>query len=506
MKNSLIARTQLLQLIILGACIPLGFAPFGKPALLWLAMLFFYLCLDKDAESKFQPGFFLGIGINLMGTSWIYVSIHEYGHLHPLIATFFTLLFILFISTFYGMISFLYQSLKPYCHFSIKPLLFAACWCTGEWIKSHCFGGFPWLNLGFSALNSPFSPLLAWFGIYGPSFIICSSMAYLALGIQQHGLKRLWGILGLGLFFLPQFILHIDETPKTAPVHISIIQGNVKSQDKWDEQLFWQQFYEYVFSIKNNLKPQQLIILPEAAITVPSTYVQTELKQLDAFSKKHHSAILFGIPQAANQENEFYNSLMALGEAKGNYHKQQLVPFGESIPHLFVPLMQWLGLPVVNTISGDNQQAPITVFNQAIASLICYELAYPERLRHQLPQGQWIVSISDDGWFGHSLALHQHLQMAQVLSLMAQRDHVFVNNNGLSSLINAHGEIISQLPAWQKEQLVGQIHPHQSITPWMSWGDKPVILLCLCILSFAILNYSFKIRRLRNSAEWSVNT
>lgn len=469
---------------LLGGLIPLGFAPFSYAFVLWIALLYFFLELEKQTSSHFKYGYVFGIGFNLIGTSWVYHSIHEYGHLHPIFSGLITLLFILYVALFYGLFSFAYLNLKNGIHQSIRPLLFASLWCLSEFLRAHCFGGFPWLILGFSTISTPFSPLLPILGIYGASFVMCLAMGYLGMSISHRGLSRLYGILGIMLFFIPSFLSLPLEKNDNKPISIHILQGNVKTQDKWDEQFFWKEFNRYMTSIIKNLAPHQLTILPEAAITVPQSFVENELQQLNTLAIQKKSAILIGVPKSSDEENEYYNSMLGLGLAKGQYFKQQLVPFGEYIPKLFLSLIEQLGFPIVNMIPGHHHQAAIEVFGQKIVSLICYELAYPDHLRHQLPLGQWIVSISDDGWFGHSFALYQHLQMAQVFSLMAHRDQVFVNNNGLSSLINAKGEIVSSLPAWKRLQLQGQINPHQQMTPWVKWGDLPILSLSFLIILF----------------------
>jgi len=481
-----------IQLFSLGALITLGFAPFYKFQLLLLAILCFYLILNKRKQA-FQAGFFLGIGINTIGTSWIFNSIYEYGHISYILSGLLTVLFVLYVATFYGFISLLYGQLCKKIHFSLQPLLFAACWCSGEWLKSHLFGGFPWLNLGFATLNTPFASTLPILGVYAPGFLICLSMGYLGLALQKTGLQRLYGLIGILLCLIPNAHEHINPTQPT--LNVSIIQGNVKSPDKWDEQFFWQQFADYIAAIQKHLANKQLIILPEAALSVPRSYLAQQLTQLEKISKTANSAVLIGIPELSTKF-DYYNTLMALGSATGSYKKQQLVPFGESIPHLLLPVLKLLNINLVNTVPGGKMQPLITVFNQKIASLICYELAYPELLRAQASQAKFIVSISDDGWFGHSLALHQHLQMAQVLSFMTQKYQVFVNNNGLSSLINNQGEIIAQLPAWQKSQLNGQVKLNDFITPWVIYGDTPVFISLILLALFTFKHNYLRVMKL----------
>ena len=134
---------------------------------------------------------------------------------------------------------------------------------------------------------------------------------------------------------------------------------------------------------------------------------------------------------------------------------------------------------------GKSNQKLIHSNHYPIASLICYELAYPQLLRQQMPQAQWIVSISDDGWFGHSLAMYQQLQMAQVLSMLTGRFQVVANKEGLSSIIDEHGQLLHTLPAFTAGVLEATLYPATGATPWVRWGDGWLLLLCLCLVILA---------------------
>lgn len=482
--------------LLCGALYALGFAPFHYQSCLYLGLLIFFFMLKKQ-DKVFRAGLYFGIGSGLVGISWVYVSIFEYGHLPEWLSALLTIIFIVFLSLYYAGFARLNQFVSSrYSASWFWPLGLAACWCCLEWLRAHIFGGFPWLMLGFSALNTPIEHLLPWFGIYGPAFFICLGLGYFVLAILNQGL---YAILGVCIFLIPQYLpIHYTENSDKKQFHIALVQGNVAMHDKWNEDLFWRQYSYYFGEIQQLLKPNQIVILPEAAISVPSSYIHRELKQLNQMALMRHSALLIGIPKPTTVSvDSFYNAMIGLGEAKGDYHKQQLVLFGEIIPKIWHPLFRALNIPVVSTIPGSHQQASIEVFNHPIASLICYELAYPEILRRQLPQAEMIVSLSDDGWFGHSSALYQHLEMAQTLAFMAQRPHVFVNNNGLSSIIGSNGRILKQVPAWKSGHTVGDISTESSIVPWMLWGDQPILYLCLIILTSSLVLHLEQKRKLK---------
>ena len=264
-------------------------------------------------------------------------------------------------------------------------------------------------------------------------------------------------------------------------------------RDKWDESLFWKILQRYEKAISNLMGKAQVIVLPESAIPVPINYVSDILEGLDLQAKSSGTAILLGIPQPTTVDNTaYYNTLTTLGTAQGTYLKQHLVPFGEFIPGPFQTLVEWLSLPAANLLSGKNNQSLIAVQNSPIASLICYEIAYPNLLRKQLPEAEWIVAISDDGWFGHSLAMHQQLQMSQALSLITGRYQIVANNDGLSSVIDNHGYIVSSLPTFTSDILEARIYPSSKASPWVKLGDWPTLLISFLLVFVGLFFRHYK--------------
>lgn len=475
---------SLFQNIFWGMLFPLGFAPFHHSSLLYISLLGFFYQLHRS-NKPFIDGFLFGTGLSIIGLSWVYVSIHAYGHIPVILALIITIIFIFYISLFYGAFAFLSKFLADAKKWRF-PWLLAASWCMLEYLRSHLFGGFPWLILGFSAYNTSLQNLLPWFGIYAPSFAICLAIALFAHMLFQHKNHVISSLIAVTIFLIPSQ-LNICQEKKHTSIPVAIIQGNVSIHDKWNEEYFWKQLNTYYHDIIKLTQPQRLIVLPEAAISIPRSYVSNELKSLNTYAKALNASLLIGIPEATSTDHSsFYNALIGLGNAKGTYYKQQLVLFGEEIPKFWQPIFKILNIPVVTTIAGSQHQTPIYIFKHPIASLICYEIAYPEILRHQLPKSEWIVSISDDAWFGHSFAMYQHLEMAQTLSFMSQRWQLFVNNNGLSSLIDKNGIIKKQLPTWKASKLTGMIDTSSVLVPWIHWGDKPIIFLCISLLLMAI--------------------
>ena len=351
--------------------------------------------------------------------------------------------------------------------------------------------GFPWLLLGFGQIDSPLKYFLPILGVYGVSFLTCLAATFLVKTMQTTKINRyVWLIAFLALLTTPTLLKYKKWTTVIdTPLSVGIIQANLSMRDKWDESLFWQLLQHYNENIEQLMGKKKLIVMPESAIPVPESYVSEFIDTVNLRAKQAESAVLLGIPQpTSGDENYYYNTLTSLGTAQGTYVKQHLVPFGEYIPKPFEQIVKWLGVPSANLKSGNRDQPLIHVDNHPIATLICYELAYPNLLRKQLPEAEWIVSISDDGWFGRSLAMYQQLQMSQALSLQTGRFQVVSNNDGLSSIINSEGAIVASLPAFNAGILEENIYPATGASPWIYFGDLPVLLLCIFSILWVTLS------------------
>lgn len=479
-----------LRFFIFGLLFPLGFAPFHLPGMAIIGMAFFYHGLRSPSlKSPLLSGFLFGLGAFGLGTSWVYVSINEYGHLHSILAAFITFLFLSYLSFFPAIVAYVFSKLDFKNQPLYSGLLFSTLWILGEFARASLFSGFPWLLLGVGQFDTPLKFLLPITGVFGSSFLSCFAATLLSNGIKAQGRQRsfyLLSVVGLILFpLLFKSLSFIKEEGKA--ISVGIIQANLSMRDKWDEKFFRELMQLYQKNIEQSLGTE-LIVMPESAIPLPSMYVGNFLQRLEAKAKAAGSAILLGIPEPAHwDENTYFNTLLGMGKAKGSYLKQHLVPFGEYIPWPLQGLSNLLGFPAANIASGESNQNLIQMQNHPIASLICYELAYGSLLRQQLPAAHWIVSISEDGWFGHSLAMYQKLQMAQVLALETGRFHVLSNNNGLSSVINTEGKIIDSLPAFSTGILQTHLFAASGSTPWVRFGDAPILWLSFLSIGMIVL-------------------
>lgn len=468
---------------------PLGFAPFHKPGFLLISLAFLFIqLLNNNLKKSIFFGFSYGLGYFGFGVSWVLISIHDYGEINYVLSTLITLFFIIYLALFPGLVAYCFKLIEPKQNTLLSMAAFSLLWCFSEYLRSHFMTGFPWLLVGTSLIDTPLKHLAPIIGIYGLTFcgLFCASL--LAMTFRSHSSKRPYYLTAfLFLILAPSLMQSIEWTQvNKKPISVGAVQANLAMRDKWDEQLFWE-LLTYYEKTTDKLLGKQLIILPESAIPLPARYLEDYLTRLHEKALHANSALIVGILQPADEnESTFYNSIISLGHAKGQHDKFQLVPFGEYIPHPFAKVFGWFHLPEANILPGKKKQALIKIFNHPIASLICYEIAYPHLLRQQLPKSQWIVSISDNGWFGQSLASYQQLQMSQMLSLLTGRYQVVVNNDGLSSIINTKGDIVEGLAPFSAGLLQGELFEAQGATPWVLWNDNPVFIFCSMCLFFIL--------------------
>lgn len=473
------------KLFCAGLLLPLGFAPFHWYFLSFISLAYFYHILSTNASRPFWYGFSFGCGFFSLGISWLYVSIQLYGHLHPVLSFFIVLLLIGYQALYIGLMASFYSAFSRRLSLRWKALVFASCWIFMEYCRANCLEGFPWLLIGTGQFDSPIGFLLPQIGVYGLSFLTCLGVSWLVLICSVKRKRIHVTVFCLTFFLIPCLFrnLHNVEVDKT-PHRAAILQENFTMGDKLAKGQFYPLLLKYLDDTKKMLG-QDLIILPESAIPLPYVYVKSDLDRLDNLAKTAGSAIFLGIP-TIDREDNYYNSLMGLGLAKGVYFKQKLVPFGEYFPKIFQPMLDYLGVENSNLAAGLKHQSYMKIKSETIATLICYELAYPQLFINQLATSNLLVSISDDGWFGHSLAIYQQQQIAQTFSALTGRYQIVANNNGLSSIIDEKGNIIKSLPAFQSGILQGNFHYTHGVTPWLLHGDKPLFRICGLILLFAL--------------------
>lgn len=485
-----------------GLLLVFGFAPLNQSWIVFISLpLLLFSWHGATPRQALWRGWLFGVGFYAWSVSWVYISMHEFAGMSMSLAGSLTLLFIAMLAFFPATVGYIVVRFFKAKRRLQYTLAFPALWVLIAWIQSWLFSGFPWLNLGYSQLNTPLRHVATYTSVYGIDLVIALISGLLVYGLCQNKktlfkctmvIGSIWGLAYLGGIF--------SWTAAAGnPVSVTLIQGNINQHDKWTiAQL------SRILATYQELTAQhwqsQLIIWPEAAVPTLPNQVKNYLDTLAVTALANHSSIILGIPTTPLYQPHYFNSMMVLGDGYGRYNKRRLVPFGEFIPAAST-LNDWLArfnIPILaeyaetlrqfgvaEFIPGEIKQLPLKAGGITLAPFICYESIFAEQVRRFLAKADAIVVISDDSWFGQSWASDQHLQMTRMRALETGRFVLFANNTASSAIIDPYGNVIQQAPSFTQATITASIIPMQGYTPWMLWGLSPLLLLAIVMLFIA---------------------
>jgi len=274
-----------------GILLPLAFSPFELYALAIISpALLLAVLLKSNNKQAFWRSWLYGVGYFGVGVSWVYVSMHTFGQAPAWMAVVGTTILIMFLALFPAFMGYLFNKLLPHNTIAKCTLAFPAIWVLFEWLRAILFTGFPWILLGYSQVESPLRGLAPIFSVYGVSFATAMSAGLLisVIFICKKASKAILLILALGFLWSGSTALaQINWTkPVGKPVSVSMIQGNVSQSVKWNPEQIQKSINRYVKLTQQHWS-SNIIIWPEAAITVPKNLAQNFLDQLGASAKKN---------------------------------------------------------------------------------------------------------------------------------------------------------------------------------------------------------------------------
>ena len=458
-----------------------GFAPwniFPLP-LISLALLFWLWEQAEGSRTSFWLGFSFGLGFFGAGVGWLYVALHEFGNMDVWLALLAMFLFASFIAMFPALAGLIQSKLKNAAWIKLSVLM-PALWVMVELLRGYLFTGFPWLTMGYSQVpNSPLAGFAPIVGVYGVSLVIAISAGLIVLILKER--LRLIGKVSatiLILFWLSGAGLHLVKwtTPEGDTVKISLLQGNINEEEKFEETHLNEtmQLYQRM-AVQSDAR---LIVFPETALPIlrneiPKNYISA----LKEYLKQHNADVLIG--SFEKEKGRYYNSMYSEGVSPSqNYRKNHLVPFGEFIPMRW--MLGWfinnvLNIPMSDLSSGGEHQALLNLAGQRIAMNICYEDVFGEEIIRALPEATLLLNTSNDAWYGHSSAAIQHNQISQMRALESGRMMLRATNTGVTSVIDRDGQILDMLPQHTEGVLTANVQGYTGSTPYVRWGNAPVL-------------------------------
>ena len=498
MSKTLIYREYLI-VILAGIIIYFSFAPYNFYFLGFISIILLLRSVENSTFiSAAMRTYLYGLSLYGVGCLHIYTMLNNFVH-NTYIASMMYFALVAFLATYPCLKICIYKCYKG--SYLQKALMFSSIWIVVDWARERIFTGFPYLNLGYSLVDTKLAALSPIISVYGLSWIIIfiSSLMYFAYSNYKNErhipllITTLVGVVIISSIFASNIKwTHRDGTKED----LILVQGNMPIKDYWNPQT-----YQDKISIYENLTQHQwknkTIIWPENSITLPSNYGRDILNKWDNHAKHHNSTLILGIPKSVAsvellRKNYFYNQVIAIGAGKGYYYKNKLVPWAEYIPwgNLGQFIAAKINIPEANMFSDASDQATFNVLSSKNINwvpFICYEFYFPSYVINRAQNGNVLLNIVNDGWFGNTNGLFINLQIAQMRALETGRPVVRVANNGITAVISPDGKVVQQLPPFTRGILNTTIFGYQGFTPIMYFGTEWLILLSLVMILLMFL-------------------
>ena len=474
---------------ICGGLTVFGFAPFNAYPLVVLTLAALFWLLNGISPGRaFRRGFLFGAAEFGFGLYWLYISIHVVSGA-PVWLTLLVMLAVVAAMALYGAVACaLAVWILPRAGVWRWLLLLPGLWVLLEWMRGWVLSGFPWLSLGYSQIDGALKGYAPVFGVYGVSLAVALSAGLLlCLLVSRQSWKRRSAFLaGLAVLWLAGWGLGgVRWTHASgAPIRVSLIQGNIPQSLKWDPKEFSLTLERYLHLTEEHWH-SRLIIWPEASIPAYADQVQADyLDPLEAEARKHGTDMLIGVLTENDNTGAAYNSVISLGSHDGVYNKRHLVPMAEYFP---APawVTNWLesmDLPYSSFTPGAARQPLLRVAGYPVAVSICYEDAFGNEIMRELPAAAFLVNVTNDAWFGDSIALPQHFEISRMRALEAGRYLLRDTNTGITAVVNPMGNIAEAFPVDVAGVLTVDVLPYAGSTPYVHLGNGIVVLICLALL------------------------
>lgn len=484
----------------------LSFSPFDFFFLAWVSFLpfFFFLYNAKDNKTVVKGGFLFGFIYFLGNTYWIYHSLYFYGSVPLLMSYLVVILLAIYLALYPLTFSVIYKNLLKN---NLPTSLYAPfLWVSLEVLRNYLLTGFPWALIGYSQYKFILISQIADItGIYGVSYLIILFNCFIfdIFIFRRHKLiyplVPYYTIIFSTIFVLIIFIFSIiyglkklNETESNDTVKVTIIQGSIPQDEKWDYKKV-----EEIFNIYKNLTLQSkqynpnLIVWPETALPFVFEKNKYFTSELIHFINEERIYLLFGSIME-RQKDKYTNSAVLIdpnGVTAYYYDKIHLVPFGEYVPlRKILFFIDKLTVGVGDYQPGEGYNVAITPFGR-FATLICYESIFPGQVRKFYQKGgNFIVNITNDGWFGNTSGPYQHFSMAVFRAIENRKPLVRAANSGISGFIDSKGRIINKTKLFERTYLIENIKINDKISFYTKYGDIFAYICIVISLIFIIGN------------------
>ncbi len=470
-------------------------------------LLLFYLLsnISKGKWISFNIGWMFGFGYFISNLYWITNSLTFEENFKPLIP-FALILIPLFLGIFYGLATFFCSLFNFEKNFS-SLLIFSVFFSIMEYLRSFIFGGFPWNLISYSMTDYLQSlQILSFIGTYSfnllsITFFSIPTIIFFSYSKKLKIFSLIFSILVLIINFLYGELV-IRKNDKIDEINlgfsIKIISPKIDINRFFLNEGPEKIIFDLIKLSEPDISKNTIFIFPEGVLS--NVYLK-DLKNYDYifsknFSEKHK--IVLGIN--SYEDSKIYNSMVVIDNdvnILGKYDKNKLVPFGEYLP--YENLLSKFGFKKITqgyqSFSPNSKRNVININNYNFIPLICYEIIYSGKIDNADQDIDFILNISEDGWFGDSVGPYQHFSHSIFRSIEEGKNLIRSANNGISAFINSKGQVINKTTTTKKGFIEIKSFKQPNKTLFSSHGNK---IFFYFLVFYITLIFFLKKRRKNN--------
>ncbi len=443
----------------------------------------------RPMRGAFAAGWFFGFGYFLASIYWMAFSFFVQADQFAWMSPFAMLGMPAFLAFFPGLSCF--AAVKFWRSGWPRIFIFAAIWTLFEYARGHVLTGLPWNLVGQALAGSAIgAQTAAWYGAYGLSLatVLLAAAPAAELGARRTPTAVMSGLaamlVGAGvLFAVGALRLSLPEPDQDGENFLRIVQPNIPQREKIDPNM-WARNFTRQLELSKGAAPAKgrlFIIWPENG--APLLSEATTALQVLSQELPENSVLLAGAIRRADDRDgveRYYNSIAIVSETPAgrrviaHYDKHHLVPFGEYLP--FYDWLRVIGLAQL-TPYGDAGFSPgdgpavLNAGGPSFAPLICYEVIFPGAIYPNNNRPEWLLTVTNDAWFGDTSGPRQHLDMARLRSIEAGLPMARSANTGISAVIDAKGRILGRVRLYQEGRLEAALPPPLPRTLYDRVGD-----------------------------------
>lgn len=494
-----------------GAVSALALAPVYALPLLLIGFSALILLIDgaktarRPNRAAFSVGWFFGFGYFLVGLYWMSFSFFVQADEFAWMAPFAMMGMPAFLAVFTGGATLLAaQVWSPGWR---RVVALAVAWAIFEYLRGHILTGLPW-NLTGQALAGVAigAQTAAWYGVYGLSLVtvLISAAPAATLGAAQNRHPAYIGLLSaLGgavlLFAIGAARLAMPEPAPDENNFLRIVQPNIPQREKIDPAMWGRNFNRQLELSKGGVPADArlFILWPENGAPLLNE-ADTALSILSQQLPENAVLIAGAVRREMDDEglDRYYNSIAVVPQTPAGrraiafYDKHHLVPFGEYLP--FYDLLNAIGLAQLapygdGGFAAGAGPAVLNAGGPSFSPLICYEVIFPGRMYPKGERPDWLLTVTNDAWFGDTSGPRQHLDQARLRSIETGLPMARSANTGISAVIDAKGRVLARVDLYESGRIEAALPSALAPPLYDRIGDWAfALMLAACLAAIRI--------------------